>query len=114
MAAVHAAYASLAADVPVPLSQSLGFAGLDHRISSTQSLKAKFAYERYRLENFRVGGISDESWGQDLNRDNWNVSFEHTMLPMATLANLGMTANARANERNGLVSARPSPSVSLQ
>lgn len=75
------AYASLAADVPLPLSQTLGFAGLDHRISTTQSLKAKFAYERYRLENFRVGGVADVSNGQQLNRDNWNLTLGHTWAP---------------------------------
>lgn len=72
------AYASQAADVKLPLSQTLGFAGLDHRISNSQSLKAKFAYERYRLENFRVGGVADVSNGQQLNRDNWNLTLGHT------------------------------------
>jgi Carboxypeptidase regulatory-like domain/TonB dependent receptor-like, beta-barrel len=72
------AYASLADDVKVPLTQSLVFAGLDHQISDRQSLKVKFVYERYRLENFRVGGVADVSNGQQLNRDNWNVTAGHT------------------------------------
>ena len=72
------AYASLAEDVLVPLSQSLGFAGLDHKINDRQSLKAKFVYERYRLENFRVGGVADVSNGQQLTRDNWNLTLGHT------------------------------------
>ncbi len=71
-------YAPLAADIKVPLSQSLAFAGLDHRFSDRQSLKVKFMYERYRLENFRVGGVADESNGQQLNRDNWNLTATHT------------------------------------
>jgi hypothetical protein len=72
------AFTSEAADIKVPLSQSLGFAGLDHQISDRQSLKVKFVYERYRLQNFRVGGVSDVSNGQELNRDNWNLTIGHT------------------------------------
>jgi len=34
-------------------------------------------YERYRQENFRVGGVSDESNGMRLDRDNWNFTFTH-------------------------------------
>ena len=47
---------SQAADLPFPLNQSLVFAGVDHRFSDAQNLRVKFVYERYRQENFRVGG----------------------------------------------------------
>jgi hypothetical protein len=77
------AYASLAADVPLPLEQSLAFAGLDHTISPSQRLAAKFVLERYRLENFRVGGVNDVSSGQKLERDNWNLSLSHNWTPSA-------------------------------
>ena len=30
--------------------------------------------------NFRVGGVGDVSYGQQLNRDNWRVSGEHTWM----------------------------------
>ncbi|HLA78795.1 MAG TPA: TonB-dependent receptor [Vicinamibacteria bacterium] len=72
------AYASRAADIAVPLSQTLAYAGLDHRLSDRQSLRAKFVYERYRLENFRVGGLADTSAGMRLDRDNWNLTATHT------------------------------------
>lgn len=77
------AFASRAADVPLPLDQSLGFAGLNHNVSASQQLAAKFVFERYRLKNFRVGGLSDVSNGQQLNRDNWNLSLSHNWTPAA-------------------------------
>jgi len=70
-------YAASAADIPVPLSQSLAFAGLDHQIASQQSLRTKFVYERVRQENFRVGGVADESSGFLMRRDNWNLTASH-------------------------------------
>jgi hypothetical protein len=70
-------YASLAKDVTVPFDQSLFFGGVDHRISDNQNLRAKVMYERYRQENFRVGGVGDELSGMRLNRDNWNAAFSH-------------------------------------
>jgi hypothetical protein len=75
------AYAALAADVKHPFNQTLGFASIDHSFSDSQRLAAKLVYEQYRETNFRVGGVSDVSWGQQLNRDNWNLSFEHTLIP---------------------------------
>lgn len=71
------AYASQAADIKVPLDQSLAFVGLDHKINDRQLLRAKFVYERYRQDNFRVGGVADVSNGQELNRDNWNLTLTH-------------------------------------
>src|SRR6185295_16012895 len=38
--------------------------------------------------NFRVGGVADGSYGQSLNRDNWNVVLEH----------LAVLSNGRLNE----------------
>jgi Carboxypeptidase regulatory-like domain/TonB dependent receptor-like, beta-barrel len=71
------AFASRAADVKHPFDQTLGFVKLDQIVSESQSLAANVAYEKYREENFRVVGVSDESYGQKLNRDNWNVTVEH-------------------------------------
>jgi len=70
-------FTSLAKDITIPVSQSLFYAGVDHRISDAQNFRGKFMYERYRQENFRVGGVSDESNGMQLNRDNWNFTFTH-------------------------------------
>ncbi|MDX1583251.1 MAG: carboxypeptidase regulatory-like domain-containing protein, partial [Thermoanaerobaculia bacterium] len=74
------AFADLAADVEHPFTQYLGFVSLDHQISTDQSLAGKFVYEDYSEENFRVGGIADVSYGQSLERENWNVSANHTWI----------------------------------
>lgn len=71
------AYAGRADDVEHPFDQTLGFLKLSQILSEGQTLAANFAYDRYREENFRVGGIADESYGQALERDNWNVTVEH-------------------------------------
>jgi len=70
-------FASLAEDVPVPGNASLFYTGIDHRINEQQNFRGKFMYERYRQENFRVGGVADESNGMRLDRDNWNVTATH-------------------------------------
>lgn len=70
-------YASLANEPPIPTDQSLFYGGLDHIINATQNLRAKFVYERFRQENFRVGSVVDESAGMQLNRDNFNFTGTH-------------------------------------
>jgi Carboxypeptidase regulatory-like domain/TonB dependent receptor-like, beta-barrel len=75
------AFTSTAADIKHPFDQTLGFASIDHSFSDSQRLDANLVYERYREDNFHVGGLSDESWGNQLNRDNWNLTFEHTLIP---------------------------------
>jgi hypothetical protein len=70
------AFVTRSADVDHPFDQTLGFAKVDHKVSDGQTLNGNFAWERYREENFRVGGVSDESYGQELQRDNWNVTLE--------------------------------------
>jgi len=69
-------FASTGRDVEHPFDQTLGFAKLDHRLTDANTMAANFAYERYREDNFRVGGIADESYGQELQRDNWNITLE--------------------------------------
>ncbi|HEY3381997.1 MAG TPA: TonB-dependent receptor [Vicinamibacterales bacterium] len=71
-------YKSLAADLGLPTRQSLAFLRVDHQISNSQRLATKFVYERYRQDNFRVGGVADQSQGLQLNRDNYNLNAEHT------------------------------------
>jgi hypothetical protein len=82
------AYASRAEDVAHPFDQTLGFVKLNQNLSEGQSLAGNFVFERYREENFRVGGLNDVSTGQDLNRDNWNVTLEY----------LAVLSSARLNE----------------
>jgi hypothetical protein len=72
-----ATYSPLAADVTHPFKQTLGFLGLDHQLAQSQTLSFKGVYERYREENFRVGGIADVSSGQGLERTNYNASAGH-------------------------------------
>jgi hypothetical protein len=72
------AYAALAGAPEIPTRQSLLYGGLDHRASDAQSFRGKFMYERYRQENFRVGGVADESTGILLSRDNFNFSLTHS------------------------------------
>jgi outer membrane receptor protein involved in Fe transport len=72
------ALASGTANVKLPFRQTLSFLRLDQNISNSQRLAAKFVYERYRQDNFRVGGVSDAIQGLHLNRDNFNLNAEHT------------------------------------
>ncbi len=81
------AFAARADDVSVPIDQTLAFAGLDHKLSAAQQLKARFVYERFRQDNFRVGGVNDVSSGQELNRDNWNLTLGHTWSPSSGALN---------------------------
>ncbi len=75
------AFVDLRADVSHPFDQTLGFFSLDHAVSDSQRLTGKLVYERYREDNFRVGGVADESNGQSLNRDNWNIAVSHVLVP---------------------------------
>jgi len=81
------AYASLAADVKHPFKQTLAFGSFDHSFSDSQRVTAKLTYEQYREDNFHVGGVSDVSWGNQLNRDNWNLTLEHTLVPSPNYVN---------------------------
>lgn len=71
-------YASKAADLDLPSSQSLLYGGLDHQATDSQNLRFKLVFERVRQDNFRVGGVADLSAGMDLNRDNFNASATHS------------------------------------
>ncbi len=74
------AFTNLATDVEHPFTQYLGFVSLDHQLSMEQSLSGKLVYEDYSESNFRVGGISDVSYGQSLERTNWNINGSHTWI----------------------------------
>lgn len=91
-------YASLADDVELPLNQSLLYGGLDHRIDDAQSLRLKFMYERYRLDNARVGGVADLSSGTELNRDNWNLTGTHAWTVGKALNQLSVQVGRRKFE----------------
>jgi hypothetical protein len=71
------AYTSLAADISHPFKQTLLYGGLDTNINAKMTAGFKAVYEDYTEDNFRVGGVSDASYGQTLERKNWNGTFEH-------------------------------------
>ncbi|HVN76765.1 MAG TPA: TonB-dependent receptor [Thermoanaerobaculaceae bacterium] len=81
------AFASEAADIPHPWNHTMVFGSIDHSISDSQRFAVKYTYERYREENFHVGGVADQSWGNQLNRDNWNLTLEHTLAPTPNYLN---------------------------
>lgn len=70
------AYASLAADVSHPFNQTLLFGSVDAQFSSQQTGGIHVVYDNYNEDNFRVGGLADISYGQTLERKNWNVTGE--------------------------------------
>jgi outer membrane receptor protein involved in Fe transport len=74
------AFADLSEDVPRPMSSILGLASLDHQIGMNQNLMARLVYEKFDMENFRVGGVADESSGMQFNRENWNLVAGHNWM----------------------------------
>jgi len=70
----------LAEDLPIPVSSILGLASLDHQIGIGQNLQFRLVYDRFDMENFRVGGVADESSGMQLNRENWNLVAGHNWM----------------------------------
>ena len=74
-------------DAEDPFTQVLAFGSATFGLTDSQSLLVKGDYERYREENFRVGGIQDVSYGQELQRDNYNFTAGHTWIAGATTTN---------------------------
>ncbi|MCX7895781.1 MAG: TonB-dependent receptor [Thermoanaerobaculum sp.] len=72
------AFRNQAKDISHPFNQTLLLASLSHALRENQLLNLKLVGERYRENNFRVGGVADESSGMDLNRDNWNFTTGHS------------------------------------
>lgn len=71
------AYASTARDIAHPFEQTLLFGSGDVLINAKQTAGVRVVYENFSEDNFRVGGVVDESAGQTLERKNWNATFEH-------------------------------------
>ena len=74
-------------DAEDPFKQILAFGSVTFGLTDSQSLLVKGDYERYREENFRVGGIQDVSYGQELQRDNYNFTAGHTWVAGASTTN---------------------------
>lgn len=81
------AFVSLAEDLELPFDQVLAFGSITHRLADSQSLLFKADYEKFRQDNFRVGGVQDESYGQELQRDNYNFTAGHTWVVGASTTN---------------------------
>jgi Carboxypeptidase regulatory-like domain/TonB dependent receptor len=71
------AFAAQAADVRHPFDQTLLFGSVDLNMNAQMTGGVKVVYEKYTEDNFRVGGVADASYGQTLERKNWNGTFEH-------------------------------------
>lgn len=89
------AFANLAKDLSHPFNQTLFLGSLSHSLKNSQLLTLKVAGERYRENNFRVGGVADESAGMDLNRDNWNLTASHSWVGERSLNNLFFSAGQK-------------------
>jgi hypothetical protein len=81
------AFAGDAADVDRPIDQQLFFGSFDVNFNSQMTGGLKGVYENFEQENFRVGGIADPSYGQLLERKNWNVTGEHNWSLSASSTN---------------------------
>jgi hypothetical protein len=72
-----ATYSGLAADISKPFDQTLLFGSVAANFSSQMTGGIKGVYEKFDQDNFRVGGVADESYGQRLERKNLNFTGEH-------------------------------------
>ncbi|HWS70605.1 MAG TPA: TonB-dependent receptor, partial [Thermoanaerobaculia bacterium] len=81
------AFASRAADISHPFDQTLLFGSLDTNFGSTMTGGLRGVYENYKEDNFRVGGVADASYGQTLERKNWNTTFEHNWALSSSASN---------------------------
>jgi hypothetical protein len=75
------------AAVPFPFSQTLLFGDVNENFNSQMTGGAKVVYEKFTQDNFRVGGVADQSYGQTLERRNWNATFEHNTAISANSSN---------------------------
>jgi hypothetical protein len=71
------AFTNQAADVKHPFDQMLVFGSVDSNVNPQMTAGVKLAYEKYNEDNFRVGGVADQSYGQTLERRNYNATAEH-------------------------------------
>ncbi|HEV7763364.1 MAG TPA: TonB-dependent receptor [Thermoanaerobaculia bacterium] len=81
------AFTAQAADVDKPIDQTLLFGSFDINFNSQMTGGLRAVYENYEEENFRVGGVSAEEYGQLLERRNWNVTGEHNWALSSTSSN---------------------------
>jgi len=80
-------FTTTAADINNPVDQTLLFGSLDQQLSAKQTAGEKFVYETYKEDNFRVGNLADESYGQTLQRRNWSTTLQHNAMLSADMNN---------------------------
>jgi hypothetical protein len=76
------AFAAQAADVSKPTKQTLLFGSVDTNFNAQMTGGVKLVYDNSKVNNFRVGSFfgdptTDVSYGQTLERKNWNGTLEH-------------------------------------
>src|SRR5947209_10107713 len=81
------AYSSLKSTIGHPFDQTLLFASTDFNLSSQSTAGIKAVYENYKEDNFRVGGVADQTYGQTLERKNWNGTAEHNAAISSSTSN---------------------------
>jgi hypothetical protein len=72
------AFAELAEDVPFPTLQTTALVSLDHAFSSASSGTARLAAERYRRDNYQVGGVASLESGWSFDGDTLALLLGHT------------------------------------
>ncbi len=93
------AYASLADDLKMPLTSRSSSPASITRSATHRTLRLKFVYEHYSQDNFRVGGVADETSGFLMKRNNANVSATHAWtLSNTTLNQLAVQVGRRKFE----------------
>jgi hypothetical protein len=80
-------YASRAADIGAPLDQTLLLGALNENFNAQMTGGVKVVYEKFSQDNFRVGGVADQSYGQTLDRKNLNATGEHNTSVSANSVN---------------------------
>jgi hypothetical protein len=80
-------FSPLKSDIKHPFDQTLLFGSLDEQINDKQTAGTRFVFENYKEDNFRVGGLADQSYGQTLKRRNWNGTFQHNWLISSDMNN---------------------------
>lgn len=80
------------ASIEFPFNQTLLFGSVDTNFSNAMTGGVNFVYDKFEQENFRVGTrggdpVADESYGQTLERRNWNATAEHNWSLSANTSN---------------------------
>jgi hypothetical protein len=73
-------FVGFADDVVRPKLQTTALVTLNHSFSASSDGTARLFWERYRQDNYTVGGVIDESRGWSWDRDAWTLVLGHTRI----------------------------------